>query len=34
MHAFSLVLNDDLLEDKRIDNVIIKNFFLTFCFFI
>ena len=27
MHAFSLVLTYDLLEDRRIDDVIIKNFF-------
>ena len=28
MHAFWLVLIYDLLEDRRIDNVIIKTFFL------
>ena len=27
MHAFWLVLTDDLLEDRRIDDVIIKTFF-------
>ena len=27
MHAFSLVLIHDLLEDSRIDDVIIKTFF-------
>ena len=27
MHAFWLVLTHDLLEDRRIDNVIIKTFF-------
>ena len=27
MHAFWLVLNYDLLEDRRIDDVIIKTFF-------
>ena len=27
MHAFSLALPYDLLEDKRIDDVIIKTFF-------
>ena len=27
MHAFWLVLTYDLLEDRRIDNVIIKTFF-------
>ena len=27
MRAFSLVLNYDLLEDRRIDDVIIKTFF-------
>ena len=31
MHAFWLVLTYDLLEDKRIDDVIIKTFAL--CFF-
>ena len=28
MHAFWLVLNYDLLEDRRIDDVIIKTFLL------
>ena len=28
MHVFWLVLTYDLLEDKRIDDVIIKTFFL------
>ena len=28
MHAFWLVLTYDLLEDRRIDDVIIKTFFL------
>ena len=28
MHAFWLVLTYDLLEDKRIDDVIIKKLFL------
>ena len=28
MHAFWLVLTYDLLEDRRIDDVIIKNLFL------
>ena len=27
MHAFWLVLTYDLLEDRRIDDVIIKTFF-------
>ena len=27
MHAFRLVLTYDLLEDRRIDDVIIKTFF-------
>ena len=27
MHAFWLVLTYDLLEDKRIDDVIVKTFF-------
>ena len=30
MHAFWLVLTYDLLEDKRIDDVIIKNFFFPY----
>ena len=29
MHAFWLVLTHDLLEDRRIDDVIIKTFFLN-----
>ena len=28
MHAFWLVLTYDLLEDRRIDDIIIKNLFL------
>ena len=31
MHAFWLVLTHDLLEDRRIDDVIIKTF--PFCYF-
>ena len=27
MHAFWLVLTSDLLEDRRVDDVIIKTFF-------
>ena len=34
MHAFWLVLTYDLLEDRRIDDVIIKTFFRIFWFFI
>ena len=30
MHAFWLVLTYDLLEDRRIDYVIIKNFYFYF----
>ena len=30
MHAFWLVLTYDLLEDRRIDEVIIKTFFHKF----
>ena len=30
MHAFRLVLTYDLLEDRRIDDVIIKTFFRIF----
>ena len=30
MHAFWLVLTYDLLEDRRIDDVIIKTFFKFF----
>ena len=29
MHAFGLVLTYDLLEDRRIDDVIIKTFFYS-----
>ena len=34
MHAFWLVLTYDLLEDRRIDDDIIKPFFRIFEFFI
>ena len=30
MHAFWLVLTYDLLEDRRIDDIIIKTFFVFF----
>ena len=30
MHAFWLVLTYDLLEDRRIDDVIVKTFFKFF----
>ena len=30
MHAFWLVLNYDLLEDRRIDDVIIKTFLIFY----
>ena len=30
MHAFLLVLTYDLLEDRHIDDVIIKSFFCIF----
>ena len=30
MHAFWLVLTYDLLEDRRIDDVIIKTFFSVY----
>ena len=33
MHAFSLVLTYDLLEDKRTDDVIVEDFFPLFFFF-
>ena len=32
MHAFWLVLTYDLLEDRRIDDVIIKTFIFYFLF--
>ena len=32
MHTFWLVLTYDLLEDRRIDDVIIKTFFLYIFF--
>ena len=35
MHAFWLVLTYDLLEDRRIDDVIIKTFyFIIFIFYL
>ena len=34
MHAFWLVLTYDLLEDRRIDDVIIKTFYFIFYLFI
>ena len=33
MHAFWLVLTYDLLEDRRIDDVIIKTFYFLFILF-
>ena len=33
MHAFWLVLTYDLLEDRRIDDVIIKTFFNSLLYF-
>ena len=34
MHAFWLVLTYDLLEDRRIDDVIIKTFFFPYILFL
>ena len=31
MHAFRLVLTYDLLEDRRVDDVITKNFLILYC---